>query len=104
MITSDQTNIDLGDVQIGTSKTFDTLVTNHYDTPLAVGVGFGCGSCTTGGFYPDNNFAPKGVRKLSIKFTPTSTGLQTKTVRLNYLPPGASTTQQVVIKFKANVI
>lgn len=104
MITSDQTDINLGDVQIGTSKSFDLLITNHYDTPLTIGVGFGCGSCTSGGFYPDNNFPANGVRKLAIKFTPTSTGLQSKTIRLNYLPPGASASQQMVLKFKANVI
>ena len=104
MISSNQTEIDLGDVKLGESRHFSVQVTNTYNKTLAVGVAFGCSACTTGGFYPDNNIAPEGARTLNLKFTPTATGLQAKTVRLTYLPPSTNKAVKLVIRFKANVI
>lgn len=105
MITSNHNDIDLGDVKLGETKSFHFLIKNEYTVPVHVGVGFGCGSCTNGGFYPDNsNLQPDESRVFTAKFTPTGSGLQTKTIRFNYLPPKSQEAQKLVVRFKANVI
>ena len=99
-----QTELDLGQVILGESKTFEITVNNTYSSTITVGVGFGCGACTNGGFYPNNNIPAGGSRILNVKFTPTGKGEQVKSIRLTYLEPGNPVAQKSVIRFKANVI
>jgi hypothetical protein len=103
MITPDQTEIDLGDMAMGTSKNFEITVSNSYHKTVTVGLGFGCGACTSGGWYPDNNIPAGSTRVIKAKFTPTSRGIQNKTIRLTHLPPQSSQAIKTVIRFKANV-
>lgn len=82
MIETNQPNIDLGEVKMGTDKFFQVTVRNTYPEAKFVSTQMSCGSCTH--FVSGPDFVPPGGEgTFKFKFSPTGTGSQLKTIFFN---------------------
>ena len=103
MLTFDNTQFDLGDVNFGDTKQQNVLVTNNTSEAIVIhSTGSSC-SCTSGRMDSNPIEAYKsGKFQIFFNTTKTGRGLQVKSITLTWMEGGQTRNQ--TITFKVNVI
>ncbi len=98
MIETNQSNLDLGQVKMGTDTLFEVKILNSFPGAKIVIPQFSCGACTHLVSSPD--IIPPGREGIfKFRYHPTGTGAQVKSIFFNI----DGKTEQTFL-FQANVI
>lgn len=97
MLVANQQLIDLGTVKVSHPYRFNFIVKNTSEKVVRIErLAVSCGGCTEASM-DKQSLAPQEESNVSVIFTPNSTGIQTKSVIVNYEG------HQLKLRFTANV-
>lgn len=102
MLDVNNRDIDLGTLTIGVPHKFTYTLFNRGLLDIRPSLAFGCDKCTTGSI-SGGVVKAKNQAILNVTFTPNSKGNNRKRITLSY-SDGTGLTQQLIVKFKANVV
>lgn len=97
MIETNESHLDLGEIQLATDHFFEVKIANTYMEPKIVLTQFSCGSCTH--FVSGPDVIPPGQQgTFKFRFHPTGLGEQVKSIFFD-----ADGERKATYLFKANV-
>lgn len=98
MIETNQPNLDLGDVTLGSDTLFEVKIANTYPSAKVVTTQMSCGACTHFVSGPDV-IPPGNTGTFKFRFHPTGSGEQIKSIFFNI-----DGKEEATFLFRANVL
>jgi hypothetical protein len=103
MIKLDRNDFHIGSMKIGETRRFEVLLTNESQNPVIISeIRAGCGSCTSASL-DKHSLEKDQFGRLTIQFTPNSTGSYPKTVKITYGESNEALAKTMIVTFNVTV-